>query len=248
LNPIVIIQARMGSTRLPGKILLPFWNHKSILDLILENITSVVPASKIVIATSINPKDNAIVARYAKDFVVFRGDEQDVLSRFLGVLKKTGAESFLRVCADNPFLLSNEIDRLIKYPKKEFIDYVSYKIDGQPSIKTHCGFFAEYATNSSLIKQDLKCKEIKIREHVTNYIYTSDGFSTKWIMDFDKIKVLSNIRLTIDREDDFRLAQEIYREIKANRIEMAVVPIAEFVSSNAQWMERMRSNIASNSK
>ena len=99
-----MIQARLGSTRLPGKILLPFYKNRSILDLLIEKLQQV-SGAKVILATSISPLNDELEAfARTKNCEVYRGDETDVLKRFIDAAEKYGVEHIIRVCSDNPFL------------------------------------------------------------------------------------------------------------------------------------------------
>lgn len=102
MNITFIIQARLGSTRLPGKILLPFYEGKSILELMIDKLSVV--SKNIVLATSTNELDNGLELFAKKHCIVcFRGDENDVLSRFIDAASENDVRHLIRVCSDNPF-------------------------------------------------------------------------------------------------------------------------------------------------
>ena len=166
-----IIQARSGSTRLPNKILLPFYNGKSILDLMLEKLSSI-NGTNILVATTTNMKDDAVV-NIAKKYNIayFRGSENDVLNRFISAAEQYNAQKIIRVCSDNPFLDINSIKKLIEtINENPSADYISFNINGIPSIKTHYGFWTEYVTLNTLKKIRDLTDEPLYHEHVTNYI------------------------------------------------------------------------------
>jgi spore coat polysaccharide biosynthesis protein SpsF (cytidylyltransferase family) len=103
----IIIQARTGSARLPGKTLLPFFEDKSILDIIIENIQNHFQ-EKIIIATTQNTQDEKIVEIAKRNKVLwFRGNEENVLKRFIDAAKNFGLNTIIRICGDNPFISSS---------------------------------------------------------------------------------------------------------------------------------------------
>ena len=112
-----IIQARSASTRLPGKILIPFYNNETILDIQLKNISKSFPGALVIIATSTNKADDVIVAKYATDnrFTIFRGDENNVLKRFIDAAKQFEIEHIVRICSDNPFLSMSYLKELVSF-------------------------------------------------------------------------------------------------------------------------------------
>lgn len=98
-----MIQARVGSTRLPNKILLPFYQNKCILQLLLDKLRQV-DGTNIVIATSKAPQNDAIEHLAKQENVLcFRGEENDVLQRFIDAAHAFDAERLIRICSDNPF-------------------------------------------------------------------------------------------------------------------------------------------------
>lgn len=102
----IIIQARTGSTRLPQKMILPFYESEGIFSLILKRLTSIIDKNNIILATSTN-ENNDVLTDIAKEYGVnyFRGSENDVLQRFIDAANEFNAKKIIRVCADNPFLV-----------------------------------------------------------------------------------------------------------------------------------------------
>ena len=101
----IIIQARTGSTRLPQKMILPFYENEGIFSLLLKKLTITFDKNDIILATSVNENNDVLVEiaeRYGIKY--FRGSENDVLQRFIDAAKEFNAENIIRVCADNPFL------------------------------------------------------------------------------------------------------------------------------------------------
>ena len=109
----IIIQARMGSTRLPGKILKPFHENHSILDIILDKFHEI-KGAKVIVATSTNEENDALEEYLiSRGENVFRGSENDVLERFIDAAEKYDVDSIIRICSDNPFLDSEGIQELV---------------------------------------------------------------------------------------------------------------------------------------
>ena len=122
---LIIIQARMGSKRLPGKMMLKLDNY-SILEWVIKRIKKVKNKTDILIATTKEKKDNKICKIAKKNKIkFFRGPTHDVLKRFYLAAKKFKPKFVVRVCADNPFIDSNEIDLLINnFKSKKMIMHV----------------------------------------------------------------------------------------------------------------------------
>ena len=172
-----LVQARSGSTRMPNKILLPFYGGKSILDLLIEKLKQV-ENTKIVIATSDNPNCNAIQQVAERQGVAcFRGSENDVLQRFIDAAEVNDAQRIIRVCSDNPFLELNSICELVNKAEADVeADYISYNINGVPSIKTHYGFWTEFVTLEALKRVKLMTDDVLYHDEEVPSIPTSLSF------------------------------------------------------------------------
>ena len=112
MNIGIIIQARLTSTRLPKKVLLPFYGSMTILDILIDKLQSVCP--NIVIATSSKSENDELV-KFAldKNVCCYRGSEDDVLQRFIDSAKYSNITHIIRICSDNPFLDVDSLKTLI---------------------------------------------------------------------------------------------------------------------------------------
>ena len=124
----IIIQARMGSTRLPSKTMLKIKN-KPLLDYVYNQVFQSKKISKIIIATTTLSEDN-LISDYAtsKNISVYRGDSQNVLDRFFQCAKKFSFTNIVRITADNPMIDPSIIDSCIEEFQKKDYDYVSNTI------------------------------------------------------------------------------------------------------------------------
>lgn len=247
---VFLVQARLGSSRLPGKILLPFYEGDSILDLLVKKLKSV--NADIVLATS-TIRQNDILEEMAGKYGIncFRGSENDVLQRFIDAAEEYGGNNIIRVCSDNPFLDLNSIKQLIHFVErsKKTLDYVSFNIQGIPSIKTHYGFWTEYVSLNALKKVRTLTDEPLYHEHVTNYIYSHlSDFCVSWIDGPECIQGHSNIRLTIDTEEDFRNAVKIYSGLYLTNSYPTISDIVNYLDTHPEYYEYMHNQILKNSK
>ena len=118
MNIGIIIQARLGSTRLPGKILKEFYRGKTLLETVISNLRKAGNA-KIIVATSTNPNNDKLETFLKeRDIIVFRGSEDDVLSRFIGAAEANHVDGIVRICSDNPFLDWHGVAELIEKAKE----------------------------------------------------------------------------------------------------------------------------------
>lgn len=241
-----IVQARLGSTRLPNKILLPFYQGKSIFELLLEKLLHF-QETKCVVATTLDPINDQIVEICDKYGVTcFRGDENDVMQRFISAAQLNDIDKIIRVCSDNPFLNIAAISELIAKVKSTNKDYISFDILGIPSIKTHFGFWTEYVALEALYKVRTLTSDMLYYEHVTNYIYTHpELFEIDWITPPPIIVENKNIRLTIDTLQDFQVAQQIYHAIDNKD---SFVELFNYIKDHPDIMLTMQKQIELNSK
>lgn len=245
-----VIQARLGSTRLPGKILLPFYKGKSILELLVEKLKQV-EGCQIILATSTSTVNNSL-EQFASNYGIecFRGSENDVLQRFIDAAEFYQSKHLIRVCSDNPFLELNSIRQLISFLKanKQY-DYISYHVNGTPSIKTHYGFWTEYVSLEALKKVKMLTNESLYHEHVTNYIYTHPDDFNFYLLDTpDIISTHNKTRLTIDTERDFRNAQTVYNALVKNNPYPTIEDVISYLDNNSSLYQIMEQEILNNSK
>jgi len=244
----VIIQARSGSTRLPRKVLLPFHNKKSILQIELEKILKICPPEQIVVATTTAEADDLIVEVAQKAGVLhFRGDEQNVLQRFIDCAEYFNLTHMIRICSDNVFIDVQRIQQLINLANND-VEYASFLVNGKPAILTHTGIWCELVSTSALKRVNELTSEQLFREHVTNYIYThADKFKIKWIPVVDE--KYRGVRLTIDTRADFEVQQEIFSKLfKKHGLHLNTNDIFEFLNLNPSMLQSMEQQIKENEK
>lgn len=251
-KPIIIIQARTGSSRLPSKMIMPFYGNKSILEILIERIRADYPdlATQVVVATTMEERDDVITSIcHNMGVACFRGNENDVLERFIQCANFYNTDKMIRICADNVFLDTESLGRLYKIMDNEDYDYVSFRTSHMtPSIKTHFGFWAEGVKLSALENVKTRTSEPIYHEHVTNFIYQHDGYTLKWLPIDAFIESHKNLRLTIDTSDDFRIQASIYSYMMENAIDITPRNIIGYLDNHAEIYEIMRKNIIENTK
>lgn len=195
-----IVQARMGSTRLPGKVLRPIVG-KPLLDHVLGRLATLDYPVRVVVATSSLPKDDAIaVHAVAKGVAVFRGSEQDVLDRYYRCADEYGFDHVVRLTADNPFTDIDELRRLIELHQAEGNDY-SHSFGVLP-----IGAGSEIFTFEALRRSAHEGDDPRHREHVNEYILDHlDAFKVG-VLQVEAAKSRPDVSLTVDTEEDYRRA------------------------------------------
>lgn len=247
-----MLQARVGSTRLPKKMILPFYDKRNILQLIIEKLKNSFPEIPIVLATSADPSNDELEnLAFNLNCKVYRGSEEDVLYRFILAAEKFNFNNIIRVCADNPFLDIKEMKHLVNFINKNHnFDYVSFKINGRPSIKSHFGFWAEYITLKTLKNVNNSISEKLYHEHVTNFIYENPNrFKINYLDANSVLKGHDDIRMTLDTLEDFTILSEIYSKLNSKySFVFGINEIVDFLDNNPGYKVVMKNQIAINSK
>ena len=125
----IIIQARLGSTRLPRKMILPFFYNLGILEILIIRLKEVIDenVTPIILATTTNPMDDELQKIGNKHGILtLRGSENDVLGRFIDAAEKHNITNIIRVCADNPLLDLAKLLQLMERSEKSMVDYCSF--------------------------------------------------------------------------------------------------------------------------
>lgn len=240
----IVVQARTNSSRFPKKIVREVDEGKTFLHLLLTRLSRL--KLDIVVATTTSKGDDIIesICQESKT-PVYRGSEENVLERFIECSKMYKIEKVIRVCSDNPFLDIESLARLVEQYNGE--DYLSYSINGTPSILTHFGFFAELVTVDSL-KKIYSSQSPKCIEHVTNCIYTNrEEFNVNFI---PLVIGARNIRCTLDTEADFDSLKSIYFQwyCKTESSDRNYSNLIRFIESEPSLLLRMENEIKKNRK
>lgn len=246
----IIVQARTGSTRLPSKMVLPFFEGKGILELLLLRMKRANLGDDVIVATTTDSRDDVICDTTKNAGVeYYRGSEADVLDRFVQAAKSHKVSKVIRVCADNPFLDIQALKNLMALGRDSEMDYISYcTTDKLPTIKTHYGFWAEYVTVKALEKVAERTDENIYHEHVTNYIYTHpDLFGIKLIPIPTSLEH-RKIRLTIDTLTDFQMQQTIYKAVFSENPDFQIADIVNYLDLHPDLYSVMDEMIKANQK
>jgi len=199
-----IVQARMTSSRLPGKVLkiLDFNKNTSILDEVISRLKRVKHIDQIIIATTENKQDDSIIQTAEKSGVsYFRGSENDVLSRYYLAAIENDLTDVIRITSDCPFLDPSVIDELYDFYICGGYDYASIGIERTYPHGLDCEIFSMDALKTAYKKGFTDAD----REHVTYFIYNHPKefkIGSKKLDGED----YSDIRITVDREEDYILA------------------------------------------
>ncbi|PLY08292.1 MAG: acylneuraminate cytidylyltransferase [Desulfuromonas sp.] len=205
---VAIIQARMGSKRLPGKVLMPIL-HTPLLGRLVERVKRARLIDQIVVATSDLPQDDAIADFVAQtpEVFLFRGDELDVLKRFAGAIQASDAAVVMRITADNPFFDWVLADEALQ-------GFVDGEIDYLSTPDYPYGIAMEVFSAKALLEVDREARDPYDREHVTAFFYRNpERFK---IGEQRSPQVLSHVRLTVDTREDLTRAQQLFERFGDN--------------------------------
>ena len=246
----IIIQARTGSTRLHNKILLPFYGEQRIIDILIANIKQACPDKCIVLATTNRPQDDVLAdVAHRAGILTFRGDEDNVLERFIRAAEVFGIDRFVRVCSDNPFLRPETFNIFFREHDICPADYLAYGFsDGRPTIKSHLGLYAELTTTDALRRAAMSTQEKLYIEHVTIYLYTHpQQFNVRLLPLPHELEGRLDLRFTLDTPEDFALLQELYTTFY-EQTDRSVNALLQLVEAHPEYRARMLENIARNEK
>ncbi len=205
MHTVAIIQARMASTRLPGKVLAPIGDTPMLLR-VVERVRRATLVDQVIIATSDAATDNPLVALCTeRDLPCYRGSEQDVLDRFYQAARAYAAEVVVRVTADCPLIDPAVIDRVVGVFQTGAYDYVTNTLrDTYPD-----GLDVEVCSFAALERAWHEAHKPSEREHVTPYIRLSGAFRIANVA-HERDLAGRNYRWTVDEPADLAFVRAIY--------------------------------------
>ena len=212
---VAIIQARMGSRRLPGKVLKKLSEFSIVEWVILRTLQSK-KINKVVLATTNLRKDDPLVKVARKYKVnIFRGSERDVLGRFYKAAKKTKAKNIIRICADCPFIDPGELDKLISVFYSRRSDYAC-NMENKLNSKYADGFGAEILSFETLNKLNILATKATDREHVTIYIWKNSKLFNIFSIPAPKSLAYPKLKFFINTKKDFVKMKKLVKNNKIN--------------------------------
>ena len=218
-NIVVIVQARMGASRLPGKMMLPL-NEIPIVEWVFRRVQKAKSINNILFAIPNTPENDTLKDYLEKmGAIVYGGSEKDVLQRFYFAAKNVNATHIVRVCADNPFITGSEIDQLVQFYFKSSCDYAYNHIP-----KNNCypdGIGAEIVSFQILQKLNDQAKDLQQREHVFNFIWDHpEKFEIFTFDPVDERLAHPEIKLDIDTQRDYEKICKMKVDIEMEAFEI----------------------------
>jgi spore coat polysaccharide biosynthesis protein SpsF len=224
MNVLAIVQARMNSTRLPGKVLKPIAG-KPMIARVVERLQQSLLIDKIIVATSDQPQDDPIVQEMEKYCDVFRGPLDDVLGRYHLAANRYECSDILRVTGDCPLIDAREVNRAInKYAQGNY----DYFTNDNHAGKAASGFDIEIFSYEILKRAHRNLFEPEKREHVV----------IKWIMENQELFKIARLllpewcyrmRLSVDDEVDYRLVNGVFTALYELNPAFSIEDVRKFI-------------------
>jgi len=238
-NICVIVQARMGSTRLPGKVMKDIVGKPLLLH-VLERIKRIKTKDTIVVATTTSKEDDTIVdvvTDYDRTITIFRGSSQDVLDRYYRAAAHCKADVIVRITADDPLIDPKISNTVIETFLKNQCDYCC---NNMPRTYPY-GLDTEVFSFESLERAWKKAHTPHEREHVTPYIRGNpDKFK---LLNVKHTTDLSSLRWSVDYPEDFAFVTEIYKRLYPENPAFSMEDILD-VLNREPWLSEMNEVIS----
>jgi spore coat polysaccharide biosynthesis protein SpsF len=208
---VAILQARMSSSRLPGKVLLDL-GGRSVLSRMVERVRFAKRVDQVVVATTLDPSDDPIVALCQREQIdFFRGSLPDVLDRYYQAALQFHADVIVRLTGDCPLIDPQLIDEVVEVLIDRQVDFACNRLP-PPFNRTYpIGLDVEACTFSVLERAWREAVEKKDREHVLPYLYEMPGRFKVVQLNHNENK--GQLRWTLDTPEDYVLLQEVIKRL-----------------------------------
>lgn len=234
---VASIEARMGSSRLPGKVLMEI-NNKPVLQILIERLSRSKIIDEIIIASTTNPLDEKIEELGRKlNIHVYRGSENDVLERVVEAVKSVSGDIIVEITGDCPLIDPEVVDYVLNeyldnYPKYDYVTNIGYVENEVRQIPI--GMDVRVFSFKDLNHISEITDDPEDREHVSLYFFRTGkdrynlynvGIPDKWKRDY-------NSRLTLDTAEDFVVIKKIYEALNRKKKDFNLEDILNFLDTN----------------
>ena len=225
---LVVLQARMSSSRLPGKVMMEV-NGKPMIYWQLQRILDSMCVNSLVVATSLDPSDDPLVSFLEENLIgVYRGELDNVLSRFIEVSEIYPHDALIRLTGDCPLVMPKLIDQMVSAFYEQDVDYLSNTLE--PTFPDGLDIeIVKHGVLKSLSAFDLELKEL---EHVTYGIYTRPEIFK--LSNFLNESNRSQERWTVDYQEDLDFVRLIFSQFPGRETKFTYEEVGEFLAENPQ--------------
>jgi len=230
MRVIATVEARMLSTRLPGKSLMPLL-EKPVLYRVLERIRRSRRVEDVVVATTTNPADDVIVEHCDNEGIsCFRGSEEDVLERVIEAARAHGGQLVVQLGADCPFYDPELIDQLVDIYLVGGFEYVTNDME----LTYPEGVDAHVVALRTLEEVAGKATSTQDREDVTRYIFERPEEYRIFNLRAPSKLYAPDVRLTLDYPEDFALTEAVYSALYPNNPEFTTGDVLQFLGEHPE--------------
>lgn len=233
LRIVAIVEARLGSSRLPGKVLLEAAG-KPLLSHLVSRLRAVPSIDEIVIATTVNRRDNQLVDFALREGIsVFRGDEEDVMSRVLGAAEKLEADLLVNITGDCPLLDPVITEQVIRLFLNNDCDYAT-----NGHVRTFPGGYAVQVYTIDTLQRSYKMTIDPLeREHVTLHIRRNPEIFKHIYLPAPPNLHWPELNLALDEESDYILLCKIFEYFKDSKPDFGCLDVVTLLNNTPNWLE-----------
>lgn len=235
-NIDVIVQARIGSSRLPGKVI-KYLEDKIVLDHVIERLKKSKKLRHIIIATSILEQDDIIYNHCMKNNILcFRGSEKNVLERYYEASKKYKSNYIVRVTSDCPLIDASYIDLMIEKYFELKLNYLGPKYFGDHKFPD--GFNIEIFNFKVLTEAYNNALEDE-KEHVTTYIikkYSEYKYEYSLKNNYENL-IFDKLHLSLDTEEDYQLLKDIFKNVYLKNKNFTLEDVLQYLNNNKNLLK-----------
>jgi spore coat polysaccharide biosynthesis protein SpsF len=229
MKNVIILQARMTSTRLPGKILMPL-SGKPLLAYGIERLQRIKKPHHIVVATTTNWQDDAVETLCnTLNVCCYRGNEHDVLDRYYQAAKKYPADAIIRVTGDCPLIDAHIVDLMLDAFESSNADYLSNTL----TRTFPRGLDVEIFTATALQTAFKEATQPEEREHVTPYVYNHPECFR--LVNYSQQNDYSQERWTVDTPEDFALIEKIIESLYPSVPNFTQEAVIALLDQQPEW-------------
>mgnify|MGYP003977178153 CR=1 FL=1 len=243
----VLIAARMGSSRFPGKTLEDLCG-KPMIEQMLDRINESKLIQQVILATTINPEDDALEEWANKmGILCYRGSSNDVLGRLKGAVDKFNLDTIVELLGDNPLVHSDIIDASIEKYKKGNFDYLAtitdeYKLAKKSLKRFPIGVRVQVFSAKTIVKCENLAKSELYREHATSFIADNPQiFNTGFLEAAGKFSQCNRPKLTfaVNHRDNLDMIRVIYENCYENNTNFSLDSAIEVLDLNPDLFSLM---------